>query len=425
MGLWTKKWSSFPILSPVMFDTTYTSPLSVPPSAGSTLVVRFGVEPGLLHVCCSFASRSVAFGYASSVPLFTASCLLVGLWPLEVWFLSVETSAVWDWGQCPAEGCSWTLAELHKHQCHLADTCTSCAWQSLQLLRLFHWTDDDLAMTWCEHCPTCWPCCGTECRRTEGPDLRRFQMEYHIGQNELEAWWWCPWLSCWSSSRPRWNKRGSQLSRGTAVHPFQKDQSQLLPMGSGHCCAVSTFLSGCGASSAGTPHSVLLSALCLGPYLASTTALVLVSTCCHSQDGQSAVSSSFHFSEWTESGFSPPSGWFHLDDSSCHGCQSTDGWVQERHFSWLAILRQGIEEPDLFALLHGPPVLSCLRRLAKSSSPLHEHQSQDQEEKHDLGCLQWRVGCLVHTGRSLRICAISSSVPGYGGMLDWAVSSRW
>ena len=39
-------------------------------------------------------------------------------------------------------------------------------------------------------------------------------------------------------------------------------------------------------------------------------------------------------------GFSPPLGWFRLDDSACHGCQSTDGWVQERHFSWLAILRQ-------------------------------------------------------------------------------------
>ena len=52
---------------------------SVPPCAGSTQVVRFGVEPGLLHGCCSFASRFVAFGYVSSVPLLTASCLLVGL----------------------------------------------------------------------------------------------------------------------------------------------------------------------------------------------------------------------------------------------------------------------------------------------------------------------------------------------------------
>ena len=40
-------------------------------------------------------------------------------------------------------------------------------------------------------------------------------------------------------------------------------------------------------------RSVLLSALCLGPYLASATGLVLVSTCCHSQDGQSAASSPF------------------------------------------------------------------------------------------------------------------------------------
>ena len=41
-------------------------------------------------------------------------------------------------------------------------------------------------------------------------------------------------------------KRSSQLSRGTAIHPVQRDRSQLSPMGSGHCCAVSTFLSGCG-----------------------------------------------------------------------------------------------------------------------------------------------------------------------------------
>ena len=66
---------------------------SVSSGAGSTQVVRFRAGPGLLHVCCSFALRSV-FGYASSVPLLTASCSLVGLGLLEVWFLPVvQTSA--------------------------------------------------------------------------------------------------------------------------------------------------------------------------------------------------------------------------------------------------------------------------------------------------------------------------------------------
>ena len=155
-------------------------------------------------------------------------------------------------------------------------------------------------------------------------------------------------------------------------------------MGSGHCCAVSTFLSGCGASSAGMPYSVLLSALCLGPYLASTIALVLFSTCCHSQDEQ-GVQSLLHFTSQSERNQDS----LPLEDDSILMTQRvTDVKVQTDRFRDVTLPGWPSVDPDLFALLHGPPVLSCLGRLAKSSSPSHEHQSQDQEEKHDSGCLQ-------------------------------------
>ena len=41
------------------------------------------------------------------------------------------------------------------------------------------------------------------------------------------------------------------------------------------------------------------------------------------------------------------------------------------------------------------------KKRKKKKREKNEHQSQDQEEKHDSGCMQWRVGCFVHTGRSL------------------------
>ena len=83
---------------------------------------------------------------------------------------------------------------------------------------------------------------------------------------------------------------------------------------------------------------------------------------------------------------------------------------------WSNVCRLGSFSP----LLHGPPVLSCLGRLAIISSPWHEHHSQDQKGSHGSACLQWRVWCQAHTGRSYRICLISASLRGYYSTLGEA-----
>ena len=44
-------------------------------------------------------------------------------------------------------------------------------------------------------------------------------------------------LGCRAGQVVDLDERSSQLSQGTAVHPVQRDQSQLSPTGSGHCCA--------------------------------------------------------------------------------------------------------------------------------------------------------------------------------------------